>query len=199
MSAFLSADSAMTTSPDHYARLRISPNASDRDIRQAYRELSKQYHPDTTTLPLTAALQEFQQLQEAYAVLSDPDRRRLYDFQREQHRWAAARAATITPPSTRPRRVVSTASDRERSLSAGEIFALFLLSLTVVGCLVLTIGLGLLRGEQLLQAPSWFQATEPIDTVHAIAQPSVEALLPTAAIAIETPSLTTNDDNPAAS
>lgn len=186
----------MTTSPDHYARLRLPSHASDREIRQAYRELSKQYHPDTTTLPLTAALQEFQKLQEAYAVLSDPDRRRLYDFQREQHRWTAARSATITPPSTRQRRAVSTASDRERALSAGEIFALFLLSLTVVGCLVLTVGLGLLRGEQLLQAPSWFQVSTPADEVPAIALPDTEH--PTA-IAIEAPSLTTSDDNPAAS
>ncbi|WP_238154269.1 J domain-containing protein [Synechococcus elongatus] len=195
MSASPSADSAMVTSPDYYARLRISSSASDRDIRQAYRELSKQYHPDTTTLPLPAALQEFQKLQEAYSVLSDPERRRLYDFQLEQHRWTTARAATLPNPSPRQPRVATVTSDRERTLSAGEIFALFLLSLTVVGCLVLTIGLGLLRGEQLLQTPSWFQVTTPAADVQAIALPDSEPA------PIETPALLapTSNDNPAAS
>ena len=35
----------------HYALLKIDPSASVKQIRQAYRELSKLYHPDTTTLP----------------------------------------------------------------------------------------------------------------------------------------------------
>lgn len=149
----------MAPSVDHYTRLQVPPHASDRDIRQAYRELSKQYHPDTTTLPLDTALREFQQLQEAYAILGDPDRRRLYDRQQAQARIAAAQVAFKTSAPLARRSRSSLPDPQERSLSAGEIFALFLLSLTVVGCLVLAVGLGLVRGEKLLQAPSWLQVT----------------------------------------
>lgn len=49
------------------------------EIRAAYRRLSKEYHPDTTPLPLKAASDNFVRLREAYDVLSDEKRRRFYD------------------------------------------------------------------------------------------------------------------------
>lgn len=50
------------------------------EIKAAYRRLSKEYHPDTTFLPLKAAADKFIQLREAYNVLSDEDSRRFYDW-----------------------------------------------------------------------------------------------------------------------
>lgn len=49
------------------------------EIRAAYRRLSKEYHPDTTLLPLKAASDKFVRLREAYDVLSDEKRRWFYD------------------------------------------------------------------------------------------------------------------------
>ncbi|MDY7015513.1 MAG: J domain-containing protein, partial [Cyanobacteriota bacterium] len=63
----------------YYALLGLHPSASAIEIRRAYRELSKQYHPDTTALPPAIATAKFQQLNEAYATLSNPERRLLYD------------------------------------------------------------------------------------------------------------------------
>jgi curved DNA-binding protein CbpA len=61
----------------HYAILGLHPSASVIEIRRAYRELSKTYHPDTTTLPSEVATRKFQRLNEAYGIISNPERRSL--------------------------------------------------------------------------------------------------------------------------
>lgn len=50
------------------------------EIKAAYRRLSKEYHPDTTTLPLKSASEKFIRLREAYNILSNEERRRFYDW-----------------------------------------------------------------------------------------------------------------------
>lgn len=63
--------------PDYYQLLEISPFASAEEIERAYRRLVKEYHPDVHKAFKTAFL--FRQLQEAYEILRDPERRRVYD------------------------------------------------------------------------------------------------------------------------
>lgn len=63
--------------PDFYQTLGVAPNASQEDIREAYRRLVKKYHPDADQALGTSFL--FRKLQEAYEVLSDPERRSRYD------------------------------------------------------------------------------------------------------------------------
>ena len=64
----------------YYAILGLHPSASVIEIRQAYRELSKRYHPDTTELTAEVATDKFRRLNEAYGILSNPERRSLYDL-----------------------------------------------------------------------------------------------------------------------
>lgn len=71
--------------------LGVSPNADMEEIKGAYRRLSKEYHPDTTTLPLRAASEKFMRLREIYDVLSDDEKRRFYDWTLAQE--AASREA----------------------------------------------------------------------------------------------------------
>lgn len=59
---------------DHYAVLGVNKNASAEEIKKAYRKLASQHHPDKG-----GDTAKFQQIQEAYAVLSDPDKKALYD------------------------------------------------------------------------------------------------------------------------
>lgn len=67
---------------DHYQRLGVPPRASTQDIQKAYRKLAKQLHPDVQATRGQDTTAEFQLLNDAYAVLSDPLKRREYDQQR---------------------------------------------------------------------------------------------------------------------
>jgi hypothetical protein len=135
----------------HYALLGLHPSASAIEIRRAYRELSKRYHPDTTDLPKANATAKFQQLNEAYATLSNPERRMQYDLKIGYSRIAVMQAPAdlnrpVSPtPTWRSRSAYLDPTDRP--LSSGEIFALFLLLLTFVGCVILAITIALTRGD----------------------------------------------------
>ncbi len=150
----------------YYGLLGVHPSASMRDIRQAYRDLSKLYHPDTTKLPTAIATAKFQQLNEAYATLSNPERRGVYD-----RKIGYSKVAVIQPlpnlstAAKQPRKYQSSAylDPTDRPLSPGELFALFILGITFIGCLCLAIMIGLTRGEALLQ-PEMVQN----DTVQSI-------------------------------
>ena len=62
---------------DYYEVLGVSKDASDSDIKRAFRRLAKEYHPDVNKSP--DAEDKFKEIQEAYAVLSDENRRKQYD------------------------------------------------------------------------------------------------------------------------
>ena len=62
---------------DYYEVLGVDKNASEKDIKMAFRRLAKKYHPDVNKEP--GAEEKFKEAQEAYAVLSDEGRRKQYD------------------------------------------------------------------------------------------------------------------------
>lgn len=68
----------MSGPPDHYATLGLARDCTAAEIRAAYRDLARQSHPDLHPGD-PAALARTQALNAAYAVLSDPERRRIYD------------------------------------------------------------------------------------------------------------------------
>lgn len=134
----------------YYGLLGLHPSASVIDIRRAYWELSKQYHPDTTELPATVATTKFQQINEAYATLSSPERRLSYDVKIGYSRFGVIQAPTdlnhpVRQPYDYSKSMYLDASDRP--LSAGEIFVLFVLGLTLAGCVLVAIAVGLIRGD----------------------------------------------------
>src|SRR5438105_7160813 len=63
---------------DYYETLGVERNASDADIKKAYQRLAQRWHPDINQDPAAAA--RFKEINEAYQVLSDPERRRRYDL-----------------------------------------------------------------------------------------------------------------------
>ncbi|MGD2065407.1 MAG: molecular chaperone DnaJ [Dehalococcoidia bacterium] len=67
----------MAIKQDYYEVLGVSRNASDADIKKEFRRLAKQYHPDRNREP--GAEDKFKEINEAYQVLSDPEKRRRYD------------------------------------------------------------------------------------------------------------------------
>ncbi len=63
---------------DYYEVLGVAKNATDADLKKAYRSLAKKYHPDTNQGNAEAEA-KFKEASEAYAVLSDPEKRKQYD------------------------------------------------------------------------------------------------------------------------
>src|SRR5213082_4262542 len=66
-----------TNKRDYYETLGISRGASEEDLKKAYRRLAKQYHPDANKDQGAEA--RFVEINEAYEVLSDPQKRAAYD------------------------------------------------------------------------------------------------------------------------
>ena len=64
---------------DYYGILGVSRNASDREIKKAYRKLAMQYHPDRNPGKEKWANEKFKEINEAYGVLGDPQERKQYD------------------------------------------------------------------------------------------------------------------------
>ena len=69
---------AQSTVRDYYSVLGVPRNATEKDIRSAYRKLARKYHPDLNPGD-KAAEARFKELQTAYEVLSDAEKRRKYD------------------------------------------------------------------------------------------------------------------------
>ena len=68
----------MATKIDYYAVLNVERGAPDGEIKKSYRRLAQQWHPDVNDDP--AAHDRFKEINEAYQVLSDPERRQRYDL-----------------------------------------------------------------------------------------------------------------------
>ena len=79
----------MTREKDFYSVLGISPDATDVEIRLAYRDLAKKYHPDNcySYIEKNRATSKMQDLNSAYAVLRDPIQRSEYDLESQAGEW----------------------------------------------------------------------------------------------------------------
>ncbi len=80
----------MAAKRDYYEVLGVKRDASEKEIRQAYRRLARQYHPDVSPNDKKAE-KAFKEISEAYEVLSDKEKRQKYD--RYGHDWQYAEQA----------------------------------------------------------------------------------------------------------
>jgi DnaJ-class molecular chaperone len=105
------------SSRDYYKILGVDRHADQAAIKRAYRRLALQYHPDVARTRRSPA--RFLEIQEAYAVLSDPEKRRQYDGLRPE-----GGRGKVSPSGPRPRAPRASAPPRS---------ALFRLLLEVPG------------------------------------------------------------------
>ncbi len=133
---------------NHYQILGLQPTASAIEIRRAYRELSKLYHPDTTNLPVNLAVQKFQELNQSYGILSHPETRSNYDRQMGYSRFSVIQVPhDFNIPNTNSNSLRSSAylDPSDRPLSPGEVFVLLLLGFCFLGCIFLVFILAIIR------------------------------------------------------
>lgn len=69
---------------DYYNILKVSRNASEEDLKKSYKKLAMKWHPDKNAVNTKEAEAKFKQISEAYDVLSDPQRRQIYDVYGEE-------------------------------------------------------------------------------------------------------------------
>jgi len=115
-----------------YALLGVKLEASQDELRASFRNLSKRFHPDTTELPAAEASERFRALQDAMAVLSDPEQRRKYDLSLNDLFIDSSKDSSKVL-------IQQTIIPERRALSGGELFALLLLG----GALVFSLLIGL--------------------------------------------------------
>lgn len=138
---------------NYYKVLGITPWATERQIRSAYRDLSKLYHPDTTQLGREDSLEKFKELNHAYATLSNPDRRKTYDqsiqFSRS-YTYQSPSQSSSQSPTTQINRPLSydNGLPNQRPLSSGELFALFIIGLSLLISIGVAIAVAILRGDR---------------------------------------------------
>lgn len=92
---------AMPKVADYYEILGVPRTASEKEIKAAFRKLARAHHPDVNQGD-RAAEARFKEISEAHDVLSDPDKRKLYDAFGTD--WRAAQQAGADPSQAGPRR-----------------------------------------------------------------------------------------------
>lgn len=102
---------------DYYSILGVDRNATQEDIKKAFRKLARQYHPDLNP-DNPSAKDKFQQINEANEVLSDPEKRKKYDAYGENWKHAEEFEA-----QQRYNRARQSGSDRYRYAGNGSDFA----------------------------------------------------------------------------
>jgi len=137
-----------------YELLGVSPTANNEELRKAFRQLSKRLHPDTTSLPNDEATRQFQNVCEAYDLLSDPVLRANYDLRIKKENNMINQIADPYSTNMEPIQFSKSIGVR-RPFSGGELFSLLLLVTAIFLSLALGVFIAFLRGGNIDFTPSW--------------------------------------------
>ena len=151
----------MSDSKTYYDVLEVKDTASEEVIRGAYRHLSQKWHPDRNANNREEAEKAIKEINEAYAVLSNPDRRRKYDHELMAKQESSKKQSSFQPkphhssPSTESQR-------KDRGLRGRFIFAAFVLLLITAIALYAASQSGLGVGVTVAYSPACTSADNPL-------------------------------------
>ena len=91
---------------NYYKILGVPKSATEKDIRQAYRKLARTHHPDVNP-GNPAAEEKFKEINEAYSIISDADKRKKYDLYGDKWAHADQMEEAQSQARTRSRRQVT--------------------------------------------------------------------------------------------
>ena len=139
----------------YYKILGVNENASNHELRKAFCKLSKELHPDTTSLELEDAKNKFQKVLEAYENLNNSNLRKIYD---EKLQVNSKKPKKINLNVLNP--LVMDAHNQQlvgnrRPFSNGEMFSLFLLIIIILISLFLAILIASFAGKEIQSIPTW--------------------------------------------
>ena len=101
---------------DYYATLEVPRNASATDIKKAYKKMALKWHPDKNPNSQDEATRRFKEISEAYEVLSDEEKRNIYDKTTRKEGPASA-ASSSTGNRKRKRKEPSSGSQKKPTSS----------------------------------------------------------------------------------
>ncbi|KAG8366281.1 hypothetical protein BUALT_Bualt17G0060100 [Buddleja alternifolia] len=82
---------------DYYNILKVSRNATEDELKKSYKKLAMKWHPDKNSVNTDEAEAKFKQISEAYDVLSDPEKRQIYDLYLKEIDFGGERGFRFSP------------------------------------------------------------------------------------------------------
>ena len=153
---------SLTVSNNLYELLGVTPLVDGATLHKAFRRLSKQLHPDTTSLPQDEAAHRFREVCEAYELLADPKLRKAYDA-KNLNKQLEFEKVTLNLDSFHFKK--TNLVGNRRPLSGGELFSLLLLGLALSLSLLFGIGFAMAQGRDLMVRPSWLVIDQSVSKI----------------------------------
>jgi len=140
---------------NYYKILGVHEKASNHELRKAFCKLTKELHPDTTSLNIEDAKIKFQVVLEAYENLNNPMLRDIYDTQLKNKLLKEKQQNNIILNSYSSDSETKNLIGNRRPFSNGEMFALFLLALVIGLSLLFALIFANFTGKEFNSIPIW--------------------------------------------
>ena len=145
----------MKVEKNYYKILGVNQNASNHELRKAFCKLSKELHPDTTSLKLDDAKIKFQSVLEAYENLNNRNLRNLYDKKYNNILIKEKEQNLDFLNSYSADSKNSKLIGNRRPFSNGEMFSLLLLVLVISLSLIFALLIANFTGKEINSLPIW--------------------------------------------
>ncbi len=145
----------MKDNKNYYKILGVHEDASTLELRKAFCKLTKELHPDTTTLNLEEAKIKLQTVMEAYENLNNPKLRTIYDnrLKNSLDKDQNLNSNIINAYSADSK--INNSIGNRRPFSNGEMFSLFLLVIVICLSLILAVLFANFTGKEINSLPIW--------------------------------------------